>query len=340
MTLKLSKLIVWFYIFHSCQNIILQYIIPIVGSMLTLHKLMQRNIMQNKAKLVTVMTLNYNNPFIWDSINSVLEQTYNLIQYVIVDDCSDHFDPVEISSYIDQHQKGNIVDKIIIKNLKNMGIPKSANIALDNAKGYYLINLAGDDVFYDNQTITEWVKHFEESDANIITAYRIAYDENLQKKLDILPSPKQVSLIKKSSSEELFELLTKENFIFGCTTARTKQCVETWGKYDERYQYIEDYPWNLKVLRQGEKIFFWDRIVIKYRTGGLSSPLQFNTRYAKDTKLIYENEIKPYTKHPIISFYYSKHWLIKRNIDKFWLPLRHKIKLNIFKMIKKAGIKK
>ena len=33
---------------------------------------------------------------------------------------------------------------------------------------------------------------------------------------------------------------------------------ETWGKYDERYQYIEDYPWNLKVLRQGEKIFFWE----------------------------------------------------------------------------------
>ena len=290
--------------------------------------------MQNKTKLVTVITLNYNNPFIVDSINSVLEQTYNYIQYIIVDDCSRNFNTNEISCYIDEHQPGNIVDKIIIKNSKNMGITKSANIAMDNAKGDYIINLAGDDIFYDSKTITEWVKKFEDSKANIITAYRIAYDENLQKKLEILPTPRQVSLLKNSSPEELFEVLTKENFIFGCTTARTKQCIERCGKYDERYHFIEDYPWNLRVLRQGEKIFFWDRIVIKYRTGGISSPLQFNAQYAQDTKLIYKNEIRPYTKHPIIAFYYSKHWLIKRNLDKLWLPIRHKIKLAILKLIK------
>ena len=75
--------------------------------------------MQNKTKLVTVITLNYNNPFIVDSINSVLEQTYNYIQYIIVDDCSRNFNTNEISCYIDEHQPGNIVDKIIIKNSKN-----------------------------------------------------------------------------------------------------------------------------------------------------------------------------------------------------------------------------
>ena len=42
--------------------------------------------MEKKEDLVTIITLNYNNQFLKDAIDSVLSQTYGSIQFVLLDD--------------------------------------------------------------------------------------------------------------------------------------------------------------------------------------------------------------------------------------------------------------
>ena len=61
--------------------------------------------MEKKENLVTIITLNYNNPFLQDAIDSVLSQTYESIQFVLLDDGSLNFDVEKIKSYILCHKK-------------------------------------------------------------------------------------------------------------------------------------------------------------------------------------------------------------------------------------------
>lgn len=294
----------------------------------------------NGKEVVTVITLNYNNPFILESIDSVLGQTYPSVQYIIIDDCSPSgFDCDDIYRYIALNQRGNIIDCIVKRNEKNLGIPRTSNLALKYAKGKYLFNLAGDDVFYDENVLSDWVEEFKRSDAEIITAYQAIYDNTLSTEQGIWPLESHVSLLKRGSNRDLFEALTKENFISGSVTARTRSIANKYQGFDESFSYVEDYPWNLRVLRNKEKIVFWDRKVIKYRSGGISTPGRFNWKYLKDTWHVYRKEIRQYTRHPAKACYYNIHWILKRIYDGYWLPVRHEMKIWLLKLLRRRGYK-
>lgn len=281
-----------------------------------------------KVELITVLTLNFNNPFLYESIDSVLAQTYSDIQYVIFDDCSQkvHFDVEEIKRYIETHNKGNIKKVVVKQNEKNMGIIKNLNRALKYVKGKYIFHLAGDDAFYDSKVLEEWTAYFKETKAEIVTAYRAVYDEKLEKEICVLPEKEDLEILKTGNQKKIWDHLCCRNFIFGCSTARTKQCMDESGGYDESYHYVEDYPWNLKMVRRGYQVQFWERIVIKYRWGGISSPARFNWNYLKDSLRILRKEILPYSNHKrkdINNFY---QWLKRQLKEKYYYPYKNKIK--------------
>ena len=253
--------------------------------------------MEKKEDLVTIITLNYNNQFLKDAIDSVLSQTYGSIQFVLLDDGSEKFNSDQIKRYINCHKKENLKEFIVLKNEKNIGTVKSANKAYSYAKGKYIFNLAGDDVFYDSDVIRDWVNCFIETGGQVITAYRAVYDEKLEKEINVLPEEKDVFLLKHGTTKQIWDALCEKNFIFGCSTARTKEYYQKSGGYSETYKYIEDYPWNLKVIRHGTQIIFWNRIVLKYRTGGKSSPSKFDIAYLKDSIVVLIKEILQYSKH-------------------------------------------
>ena len=50
----------------------------------------------DRYPLITVLTLSYNSTYIYESIQSVLEQSYPHIEYIIVDDGSGAFCQDEI----------------------------------------------------------------------------------------------------------------------------------------------------------------------------------------------------------------------------------------------------
>lgn len=248
--------------------------------------------------LISVITPSYNNfATIYETINSVLSQSYPKIQYIISDDHSDDFRHDEIADYIFRKNKGNIVDLIIVQTDKNLGVAANLNFAISYAKGKYLFNVAADDVFYDDNVLYEWTEQFEATDAQVITAARAEYDETLTKQLAIAPLRHEKEQIINSSPSELFEIMSGCNFIFGCCTARTKRSFEKIGGYDERYPLMEDFPSNMKLLRLGEKITYWDRVVIKHRGGGASGYGKISDKYIKLSQKFFDKEILPYVKN-------------------------------------------
>lgn len=100
-------------------------------------------------ELVSVIMPSYNTAnFIEESINSVLNQTYQNFEIIIVDDCStDNTDEV-VEGIKDERIK-------YIKNEKNSGAAVSRNRALREAKGKWIAFLDSDDVWLPEKLETQ-----------------------------------------------------------------------------------------------------------------------------------------------------------------------------------------
>lgn len=247
--------------------------------------------------LVTIITLSYNsNNSLKATIDSVLGQNYESIQYIISDDGTPEFDSRKVEKYISDNRRQNIKDYVVLHSDKNVGTIKNINRALDYAKGDIVFNLSADDSFFDEMVVADWVNEFILTKAEVITAKRAIYEKFGGNIVSVEPYGIWEEALKRCSSEELFEFIAPMNIIYGCCTARTMDNIKKYGGYDEKYRYIEDYSFNLKYLRDGGKIHFFDRIAVKYVLSGISAPSRVNNVYLKENNLIFKNEALPYVK--------------------------------------------
>ncbi len=91
--------------------------------------------------LVSVIMTNYNTPeeYLRQAIDSILNQTYSNLEFIIVDDCSTDNSLSVIESYEDKRI-------IILKNSKNIGLTKSLNKALAVCEGEFIARMDSDDI--------------------------------------------------------------------------------------------------------------------------------------------------------------------------------------------------
>ena len=91
--------------------------------------------------LVSIIMPSYNTAnFISDTIRSVIEQTYEIWELIIVDDCSTDNSELVITSFSDSRIR-------YLKNEKNSGAAVSRNRALRVAKGKWIAFLDSDDLW-------------------------------------------------------------------------------------------------------------------------------------------------------------------------------------------------
>lgn len=98
--------------------------------------------MLNKNPQVSIVMPAYNaGDFLRSSINSILNQTYKNFEFIIVNDASND----ETSKILNSYKK---IDKRIkiITNKINLGVSRSANIAISEAKGQFIARMDADDI--------------------------------------------------------------------------------------------------------------------------------------------------------------------------------------------------
>lgn len=87
---------------------------------------------------ICIPSYNYDR-FIGDAIRSVLNQTYDDFELIVIDDCSSDESEAVITSFSDCRLR-------LIKNEENLGITKNWNRCLSHAKGDYICIMGADDV--------------------------------------------------------------------------------------------------------------------------------------------------------------------------------------------------
>lgn len=248
--------------------------------------------------VISVITLSYCSGYLFDAIDSVLNQSYPHIQYIISDDGTENFDAAAIKAYVHKHRKENLVDFVLLHVVQNTGTVQNANRALEVVKGELVFYLSSDDVFVSDKVLERWVQFMLEKKSMLCTSYRECYSTEYDRVFEILPSPYQVRLLRQQNNQRIFGELSKSNFIFGCCTAISRQCLQQYGYYDETYCLVEDYPYVLSYIRKGGKIDFFNEITVRYRSGGTSSSGAFNSAYEADSDKILEKEILPFVSNP------------------------------------------
>lgn len=252
----------------------------------------------NKDKF-TIILLHYNQQkYIYNAIDSILNQDYNNIELLITDDSSKKFDQEKIINYIEKNKNINLINYDFIINEKNIGTVKTLNKAIKKVSGNFVMFFAADDELYDKNVITKFVDAFKKSNAEIVSAQCIMYDEKIEKKLYNFVTEKNKIIINNYPSKKLFSKMAEGCLLAAGATSYKKELFNKIN-FDETYKLIEDWPYYLVCSRKGIKINYFDFEALKHRNGGVSHSFSDNMspsvkQYYKDLFNIYENEIIPF----------------------------------------------
>ena len=105
--------------------------------------------------LVTIITPFYNNKDdILNSIKSIINQTYNHWELILIDDCSTDNSYDIVKEFINDNKQYNIK---LIQNEKNYGVYVSLNIGIQNSSGEFICRLDSDDRL-NPQTLEKCIK--------------------------------------------------------------------------------------------------------------------------------------------------------------------------------------
>lgn len=200
----------------------------------------------NSNPLVSIGVLSYNNSnYIIDTLESLDKQTYDNIEIIIHDDASTDNSREIINEW--SKNKNNV---ILLFADKNVGVCKSLNKLVKEAKGDYISNIASDD-YYEPEFVAKRVALLSETPDDVGVCYswsKIIYEDGRDlcfEKRDANPSGYLFDFISSGVSvlAKPFTLMAK------------KEVYLNDGLFDETLMY-EDLDWFLRVSQKYKFIFF------------------------------------------------------------------------------------
>ena len=172
---------------------------------------------------VSIITSCYNREAtIRGAIESVLEQDYPDIEYIVVDGASKDNSLAVINEY------KNGIDTIISE--PDKGMYEAINKGIRAATGDIIGLIHSDDFLFSSHTISDIVKTFEEQDADMIygNGVFVDYDDTNQ-------------MIRNWISGRYSKENVKNGWLpLHPTVYIKKECMDKWGPYDESYRIAAD----------------------------------------------------------------------------------------------------
>ena len=212
--------------------------------------------------LVSIICLAYNHEnFVVETLNSVIQQNYQPIELIIVDDYSKDRTKLEINNWLLSHPEVQF-----IANEFNIGNTKSFNIALKIAKGEYIIDLAADDLLLPNG-IQMQVNAFQKSKfKNLGVVYGNAEIINEDGSFNsfYFPVDKNGKVISKRIIGDIYSsVLSTGDSICSVSALIKKSVFDFLGGYDETLAYEDLDSW-IRASREYEFDFI-DEVLVRKR---------------------------------------------------------------------------
>lgn len=214
--------------------------------------------MKNTKPVVSLITVSYNSEkTISDTIESILEQTYENIEYIIVDGLSSDSTVSIAKSYTSMFKDKGYSFLIISE--KDCGLYDAMNKGIRISTGQIVGILNSDDFYVNKFVIEKVVIKMVSENADCLYADLLYVDEsNLEK------------VVRKWKAN-------KGDFRFGWnpphpTTFISKETYNKFGLYKTEYKISSDYDLLYRIIHKGKvKTSYLEEYIVKMRTGGKST---------------------------------------------------------------------
>lgn len=199
--------------------------------------------MERKHPRVSVILPSYNSDErLIVSVKSVLNQTFDDLELIVVDDGSDGRNAKEIL------EGGGIdTEKVaFLTNKHNLGIQKTLNKGLKEAKGEYIARIDDDNEWIDKDKLKLQVEFLDSHPEYVLVGCGVVYvDENNQSVSTYIP-PK--------SDERIRSIILSRNCFVHSSVVFRYDVVVSLGGYDEtrRTLHVEDYDLWLRLGALGK----------------------------------------------------------------------------------------
>ena len=220
----------------------------------------------DSAPLVSVFMKSYNHEsFITEAIESVLQQDFEDLELIIVDDASTDASRQIIERYAERDPRIRV-----IFHERNLGISKVVNDGIDAARGKFVAQIDSDDVWM-RQKLRKQLAILESNENVIVWSEGELIGENghsLGKTFS-----ETYGRLTSNKSGAIFQELLEGPYIFASSLLYKRQDIGDL-RYDEGLLYLNDYKFELELARK-YKFYFFAEPLAKYRyTAAIRSPVQ------------------------------------------------------------------
>ena len=194
------------------------------------------------VSLVSIVVTAHNYAdFLAQALNSALNQTYEWIEVIAVNDGStDNTDAV-----LEEYKK---VSNLKIIHLPGVGLARAANYGVIASSGDYIVRLDADDWFDENLAVV--MANYLDSNPNIGMVFSDYNEVDINGEL--------IGTVKRARVEDEVKLLDRPCLAAGAMYRR--RCYDSIGGYNEQYRYQEDYD-------------FWINFTERFEVRNISLPL-------------------------------------------------------------------
>ena len=203
----------------------------------------------NKQPLLSIITVVYNSEkFIEGTIKSIIDQTFNDYEYIIIDGKSKDQTLDIIKKY------DNKVNKWISE--PDKGLYDAMNKGIELAKGEYILFMNSGDKLYDKNTLESI---FKNSTADIYYGDTVIINESEQEL-----GPRRLRPPKKLTSKSL-----KNGMLICHQSLIVKKSISPL--FNIEYKYSADYDWSIKCVKNATQVINTNLIISKFMEGGQTS---------------------------------------------------------------------
>tara|TARA_Y100000817_G_scaffold258508_1_gene212240 strand:- start:412 stop:1086 length:675 start_codon:yes stop_codon:yes gene_type:complete len=219
------------------------------------------------VKTISVIMSVYNDENnVANAIQSILDQTFDDFEFLIIDDCSTDNTYNEMAKFVNDSRVKLYVNE------KNIGLTKSLNKLIEESNGKYIFRQDSDDISFKNR-FDEQIKILETKDTRTCTTRAI--DSNNNKIIPGLSAwiPKKITM------------KFKNPYIHG-TLAIEKLLLNSIGNYSEDFYYSQDFRLYLELAQKNEKIYEIKKPLYKLNTSN-----NISTTYKDEQKYYFKKAL-------------------------------------------------
>jgi len=225
----------------------------------------------NNSPFVSVIMPAFNaQKYITEAIESILTQSYENFEFIIVDDCSTDTTATIIKSFKEKDKRITI-----IKNEENIGVTKSLNKAVAIAKGKYIIRMDADDWVYPQRLLLQVDLMEHNPDVVVSGSYIEICDKNLK--------TKYIRKYKLNDADIREHIFRYSPFAHPATIWKAE--VLKKERYNEVIRVCQDYELYFRVGKIG-KFMNLDKPLLKLRMHDTSVSVTQSDYQLKNTVLI------------------------------------------------------